>query len=212
MTPTIEQVREHAAKHSYKGGGLWLLRRLDWVPWLEVLRVEPDDGLVIESWNEGTDDWFEGFHPADAVEAIPCDAAGNPLPLVEERDVWKRRVMHESHPPLVVSCVDISLPEHLNKCPRIAEVAAERDTLRQRADKAEEGYRFMVERAADQKLDGYRELGMRAANAENALDVARARICELETQLEAARTEAREWQEEADNLSHDLAEARGVTP
>jgi hypothetical protein len=93
MMPTVEQVREHAAKHSYKGGGLWLLRRLDWVPWLEVLRVEPDDGLVIESWNEGADDWFEGFHPADVVEAIPCDQAGNPLPLVVERDVLRRRVM-----------------------------------------------------------------------------------------------------------------------
>ena len=30
--------------------------------------------------------------------------------------------------------------------------------------------RFMVEKAADEKLDGYRELGQRAARAENALD------------------------------------------
>ena len=37
---------------------------------------------------------------------------------------------------------------------------------------AEENYRWMVEHAADQRLDGYRELGDRAACAENARDAA----------------------------------------
>lgn len=41
-----------------------------------------------------------------------------------------------------------------------------------RATTAESNYRFMVERAANQKLDGYRELAQRAAEAENARDVA----------------------------------------
>ena len=53
----------------------------------------------------------------------------------------------------------------------------ERDYLRDREraltvarDKALADYRFMVERAADEKLDGYRELAARAAAAENARD------------------------------------------
>lgn len=41
-------------------------------------------------------------------------------------------------------------------------------------DEAASKYLFMVERAADQKLDGYRELGARAAAAENERDVAQA--------------------------------------
>jgi hypothetical protein len=41
---------------------------------------------------------------------------------------------------------------------------------RARADTAEVNYRFMIERAADEKLDGYRELGQRAANAERERD------------------------------------------
>jgi len=45
-----------------------------------------------------------------------------------------------------------------------------------RADKAEANYRWMVERAADQRLDGYRELGARAANAENEADRLRTRL------------------------------------
>ena len=35
-------------------------------------------------------------------------------------------------------------------------------------------YQFMVDRAADEKLDGYREIGARAAQAENALDAHKA--------------------------------------
>lgn len=43
-------------------------------------------------------------------------------------------------------------------------------------DEARANYRFMVERAADSKLDGYRELGQRAAEAENQRDE-HARTC-----------------------------------
>jgi hypothetical protein len=43
---------------------------------------------------------------------------------------------------------------------------AERDAERARAELAEANYAFMVERAANEKLDGYRELGARAAAAE----------------------------------------------
>ena len=50
--------------------------------------------------------------------------------------------------------------------------------LRERAEKAEANYAFMVERAANQRLDGYRELGARAAAAENEADRLRARLRE----------------------------------
>lgn len=45
--------------------------------------------------------------------------------------------------------------------------------LREERDEARTKYRWMVEHAADQKLDGYRELGARAATAENQRDAAR---------------------------------------
>ena len=45
--------------------------------------------------------------------------------------------------------------------------------LRGERDEARGGYRWMIEHAADQKLDGYRELGARAAAAENERDAAR---------------------------------------
>ena len=60
-----------------------------------------------------------------------------------ERDEWKAR--HDT-------LADVS-----RKC--IATAERERDEARA-------NYAFMVERAADQKLDGYRELGARAAAAE----------------------------------------------
>lgn len=56
---------------------------------------------------------------------------------------------------------------------RVAELEAE-------CDRARANYQFMVERAADEKLDGYRELGARAAAAENECDRLRARLATLE--------------------------------
>ena len=47
--------------------------------------------------------------------------------------------------------------------------------FRRERDEARANYQFMVDRAADEKLDGYRELGARAANAENERDAAIAR-------------------------------------
>lgn len=46
--------------------------------------------------------------------------------------------------------------------------------LRERAEKAEANYRFMVERAADEKLDGYRELGSKCAALEERAEKAEA--------------------------------------
>jgi len=53
---------------------------------------------------------------------------------------------------------------------------------RARAEKAQANYQFMVNRAAEEKLDGYRELGARAADAERRAD-----------QTSAALREARQW-------------------
>ena len=52
--------------------------------------------------------------------------------------------------------------------------------LRGERDEARGSYRWMVERAADQKLDGYRELGARAAAAENERDAVRLELRALE--------------------------------
>lgn len=57
-----------------------------------------------------------------------------------------------------------------------ADMLATIAALTQRAEAAEAKYRFMVERAADEKLGGYRELGARAANAENRADALAARL------------------------------------
>jgi len=51
-----------------------------------------------------------------------------------------------------------------------AEVVAELAAAREERDEAQRNYAFMVERAANEKLDGYRELGARAAAAENDRD------------------------------------------
>jgi hypothetical protein len=58
-------------------------------------------------------------------------------------------------------------------------------------DEAQANYRFMVERAADQRLDGYRELGQRAATAENERDEARAQLATLRAEAAATVEEAR---------------------
>jgi hypothetical protein len=51
-----------------------------------------------------------------------------------------------------------------------AEEVVELADMTARAEKAEADVRFMVEKAADQKLDGYRELAARAAAAEDRRD------------------------------------------
>ncbi len=61
------------------------------------------------------------------------------------------------------------------------------DAALARATKAEESYRWMVEHAADQKLDGYRELGARAAAAEQERDAALARAEAAERALNQSR-------------------------
>jgi uncharacterized coiled-coil DUF342 family protein len=64
-------------------------------------------------------------------------------------------------------------------------------------DEAQANYRFMVERAADQRLDGYRELGQRAATAENERDEARAQLATLRAEAAATVEEARRQGREA---------------
>ena len=79
-------------------------------------------------------------------------------------------------------------------------------------DEAQANYRFMVERAADQKLDGYRELGARAAAAENERDKALVelkRMKERPAEAEYARLDTM-WQQlvqERDQAMQLLREA-----
>lgn len=63
-----------------------------------------------------------------------------------------------------------------------------------RADKAEANYRWMVERAADQRLDGYRELGAKCAALEAERDAAAEAERERIVALLAERAETtRDW-------------------
>jgi len=67
-------------------------------------------------------------------------------------------------------------------------------TVTRERDEARANYRWMVEHAADQKLDGYRELGARAVQAENERDAAIRALGEearLRGLAEASATEVR---------------------
>lgn len=74
-----------------------------------------------------------------------------------------------------------------------------------RAEKAEANYRFMVERAADQKLDGYRELGARAAAAEERADNAERRAIAAESDANVNRQERERLEARVRELSYELA-------
>lgn len=58
----------------------------------------------------------------------------------------------------------------------IKNLRAELEVEKKLREKAESNYEFMVRKAIDKNLDGYRELGMRAARAENELDMLRSKI------------------------------------
>ena len=81
----------------------------------------------------------------------------------------------------------------------VRDLAASVVALHARAEQAEANYRWMVERAADQRLDGYRELGARCAALEAERDAAAdaerariaARIKELADKAYAAGNEPR---------------------
>jgi hypothetical protein len=66
------------------------------------------------------------------------------------------------------------------------------DTERKARLEAEANYQFMVDRAADEKLDGYRELGARAAAAENERDTLLAQIAQLQESLNDCSSELAE--------------------
>ena len=76
---------------------------------------------------------------------------------------------------------------------RIKQLEAERN-------EAQKNYQWMVDNAAKTKLDGYRELGQKAADAENKLDVANDRIKQLEAQL------IRERERYIDDFVHEFDE------
>jgi len=65
-----------------------------------------------------------------------------------------------------------------------ARLGTENARLAAERDEAQKNYKFMVDRAINEKLDGYRELGRKAADAENALD--REREAHARTRAELA--------------------------
>ena len=62
--------------------------------------------------------------------------------------------------------------------------------LHARAEQAEANYRWMVERAADQRLDGYRELGARCAALEAERDAAAVLVRDLAASVVALHARA----------------------
>jgi hypothetical protein len=78
-------------------------------------------------------------------------------------------------------------------CTAVGDVAELRCELAERTaerDEARSNYQWMVDHAADQRLDGYRELGARAAAAENERDKALALAGRLRRELIEAREAA----------------------
>jgi hypothetical protein len=71
----------------------------------------------------------------------------------------------------------------------VLDYEATMETLHEERDEARANFRWMVEHAADEKLDGYRELGAKAAKAEQERDDARAEV----EQLRAALGMDRPW-------------------
>ena len=86
---------------------------------------------------------------------------------------------------------------------RLLSMSAERETrllaklaeCERERDVARANYQFMVDRAANEKLDGYRELGQRAADAENRADRLEAALREAPHEEMCAWVRAfRKWQ------------------
>jgi hypothetical protein len=73
-----------------------------------------------------------------------------------------------------------------------------------RAQIAEANYKFMAERAADERLDGYRELGARAADAERERDDARHAEAEIQQQADTYRNERDSAVERAERAEAEL--------
>lgn len=87
----------------------------------------------------------------------------------------------------------------------LGELESKYQAEKKRADTAEANYRFMVERAAEQKLDGYRELAARAAKAEEERDKANARVSEL-TRIDPQNPDAFTLQKRATLSFREAAE------
>lgn len=86
MIPTIEQVREHAAKYPVEHwlpAGLWRFRFSDRpTPAFRRLYIARGDHEYVSGHVNDDDDL--------AIEIVPCDQAGNPLPLVEKMTDMRR--------------------------------------------------------------------------------------------------------------------------
>lgn len=112
--------------------------------------------------------------------------------LLQAQNTRLREDMDELRETLLIDSTTRHCPD--DAACRDAEVRrlqAENARLTEERDTAQANYQFMVNRAADEKLDGYRELGARAAHAENTVDRLRARLdCEDAAGLRHCRYDA----------------------
>lgn len=152
----------------------------------------------------------------ERLRAVGLELADGKLDAEQQRDAARTRIDE-----LLVTIKNLSLsvpyPEEARNA---ATLIAEVGTLKARIaeaererDEARANYHFMVERAADQKLDGYRELGQRAANAENALAASQQETERLRALLGEALRLARigRTEYERDHLAR-IAKEGGVEP
>jgi len=84
---------------------------------------------------------------------------------------------------------------------RVEELEVEVARLTDERDKARGNYQWMVERAADERLDGYRELGARAAASENEVDRLKAEVARLKD----AADEPAGWRDDSAPAAYDGA-------
>ena len=85
------------------------------------------------------------------------------------------------------------------------------ERLRKDRDDYKAKYEFMVERAANEKLDGYRELGAKCASLEQERDEARAKVALLRQALKDYYHECRCQRTEMDEINRQAYAALRAT-
>jgi len=92
----------------------------------------------------------------------------------------------------------------------LLKLQAEITLLKNRAEKAEANYQFMVQRAISEKLDGYRELAAKAATAENERDELRRQVKSLRGEIDECVLTIESLRAERNSLRERLRETAQI--
>jgi hypothetical protein len=120
-----------------------------------------------------------------------------------------------AHPADVADVVEQWIKVTQARADEADDLRAELERVKAERNQAQANYEWMVQRAADEKLDGYRELGARVAQAEAERDHFKTQLREAserslaaEVRLEAARAEC----DLVDSTAHTLVPTEDVGP